>query len=117
MSLDRVSRAWLDAAEDLGITVVAPYELADITSGITAAAVAWIANFGSAAGIVVAPRQARQDQVRVLAHARGPYCSFINEESYARYDRDLFLATLNDWGWFGDPADAPEWYTGKPWTE
>jgi hypothetical protein len=47
----------------------------------------------------------------------GQSCSFIHQESYARYDRDLFLATLNDWGWFGDPADAPEWYTGKPCSE
>lgn len=51
-----------------------------------------------------------------MAQARGQACSFINEESYARYDRDLFLATLNDWDWFGDPADAPGWYTGRPWT-
>jgi hypothetical protein len=109
LTLDSVSRAWLDAAEDLRITVVAPYELAGITGGTAPSAVAWIASFGSAAGIVVARLQARQDQVRAIAQARGQAFSFISEESYARYDRDLFLATLNDWGWFGDPADAPGW--------
>jgi hypothetical protein len=28
----------------------------------------------------------------------------------ARYDRELFGATLDDWGWYGDPAEAPDWW-------
>ena len=34
---------------------------------------------------------------------------------YRIYDRQLFVDTLNDWGWFGRPGEEPPWYTGKPW--
>jgi hypothetical protein len=55
--------------------------------------------------------------VQSAARWQRQFYSLINEESHALYDRDLFVATLNDWGWIGDPAHAPVWYTGKPWTE
>lgn len=42
--------------------------------------------------------------------------SEINLMSYAHLDRDLWFATLNDWGWSG-PGDArPEWCSDAPWT-
>jgi hypothetical protein len=34
---------------------------------------------------------------------------------YLRYDRALFVDTLNDWGWFGE-GPLPSWYSGEPWT-
>jgi hypothetical protein len=96
---------------------VAPYELFDMNGNVAAVAVAWIEWFGSAQGIVIAGLHSRLETVRSAAQAQGKVWSFINEESYARYDRDLFVATLNDWGWHGNPAEAPDWYTGKPWSE
>ena len=30
----------------------------------------------------------------------------MNPTAHASYDRDLFEATLNDWGWHGDPGDS-----------
>jgi hypothetical protein len=98
-----------------GITVVAPYELLDEGGNISAFALAWIESFGSENGSVVAGLRSRRQAVQSAARRQGQLCSFINEESYAQYDRDLFVATLNDWGWYGDPAHAPGWYTGKPW--
>jgi hypothetical protein len=35
--------------------------------------------------------------------------------SYLKYERALFVDTLNDWGWFGT-GSPPPWYTGEPWT-
>ena len=30
-----------------------------------------------------------------------------------RFDeRERFMATLNDWGWFGNRTNAPDWFTG-----
>jgi len=111
------AHAWRDAAEDLGITVVAPYELLDDSGDISAVAVAWVESFGSENGSVVAGLRSNRQGVQSAARRQGQFCSFINEESYVQYDRELFVATLNDWGWHGDPAHAPAWYTGKPWTE
>ena len=28
------------------------------------------------------------------------------------YDREIYIETLNDWGWFGSPDDAPKWFSG-----
>ncbi len=42
------------------------------------------------------------------------YCSEVDEEAYSQYNRELFVETLNDWGWFGDSSAIPEWYTGHP---
>jgi hypothetical protein len=114
---DAVTRAWRDAAEDLGIFVVAPYELVDKSGVVAALAVAWIGSFGSPQGIVVADLQSDRDAVRSAARRHGQVCSFLNAKSYGRYDRELFRATLDDWGWYGDPAGSPEWYTGNSWTE
>jgi hypothetical protein len=114
---ETAAHAWRDAAEDLGITVAAPCELLDEGGNISAVAVAWVESFGSGNGSVVAGLRSHRQAVQSAARRQGQFCSFINEESYAHYDRELFVAALNDWGWFGEPAHAPAWYTGKPWAE
>jgi hypothetical protein len=35
---------------------------------------------------------------------------------YRTYDRQHFIDTLNDWGWFGENGKEPPWYTGKSWS-
>jgi hypothetical protein len=115
-TLDELATAWLRAAEDLGVSVVAPYQVVDEPSHATLDAIALVSSFGSARGVVVVGRHSRPDPITSIVQAHGQICSFIDEESYSRYDRDLFVATLNDWGWHGDPAKAPKWYTGQPWT-
>ena len=111
---DSVSSAWRDAAADLAIDVTAPY---DPESGgqPAAACIAWVADFGSPQGTVVVGRRSATEEIRSLADSRGTHYSEIDEAAYSRYDRDLFVATLNDWGWHGDPSAVPEWYTGEPW--
>jgi hypothetical protein len=106
--LEVFTRAWRDAAADLRISVVAPYELVGKSGVVAAVVVAWIGSFGSPQGIVVADRQSDRDFVRSAARRWGQVCSFINAESYAGYNRELFRATLDDWGWYGDPAESPE---------
>jgi hypothetical protein len=94
---DMPAQAWREAAEDLTITVVAPYELLDEAGHIAAVAVAWVESFGSAQGTVVAGLRSDRATVQSAARWQGMFYSLINEESYALYDRDLFMATLNDW--------------------
>lgn len=54
------------------------------------------------------------EQLRLYAKARGAICSVLSA-SYLTYDRDLFVGTLDDWGWFGD-GPPPHWYTGAAWS-
>jgi hypothetical protein len=35
-------------------------------------------------------------------------------ESYSIYERDRFVATVDDWKWFGSGA-PPSWYSGNSW--
>ena len=78
--------------------------------------VALIEQFGSVNGTLALARHDVSDGVRELAASRGMYFSLLDEAAYATYDRELFIDTLNDWGWFGELSKSPSWYTGRAWT-
>jgi len=40
----------------------------------------------------------------------------INLSVYSKYQRQDFIAMLNDWGWFGFEDKRPEWYSGECWS-
>jgi hypothetical protein len=108
--------AWREAALDLGIEIVAPYEITDLASGETIECIAYVREFGSQGGTIVVPQRDHSlGHIRSIAKSMGVFCSLMSESGYAPYRRDLFLATLNDWGWFGDKDHPPTWYTGQPW--
>ncbi len=52
------------------------------------------------------------DRRQVVAKAESLYFSSLNPDVYGTFDRDLFIETLNDWGWFGAESNQPAWYTG-----
>jgi hypothetical protein len=109
------SEAWREAAADLGVDVTAPFALADPVAG-TFECIALVRDFGSEQGTVVIGIGPANVHVARLAAEAGVFCSAINESAYASYDRSLFVATLNDWGWRGDAARKPHWYSGEPWS-
>lgn len=106
--VELVKRAWLDAAADLGIAV----DVAELPS--VPGAVAVVPGFGAPAGAVVAFVDDAPVGFEGAAKRHGLYWSKLGN-SYLRYERELFIDTLNDWGWFGD-GSPPDWYTGQPWT-
>jgi hypothetical protein len=104
MSVTHLIDAWSEAARDLGVRVEST------ESGVL------VHDFGRPAGTLCIARDASAEQ-KVAAHqAADDEGYFLSElwPSYNEYDRDLFAATLNDWGWFGEGA-SPDWYTGEPW--
>lgn len=111
---DLLIRSWLECREELGVDLEAPSEYPPGSGQRCVTRLRW---FGSPNGMVVvrlqdpahveAYRQARQD---------GLYCSAINPAAYQPFNRDLFVETLDDWGWYGLPEDQPEWYRASgPW--
>jgi len=114
---DIVAHVWREAASDLGVDLVAPYLLVAPTGTHSVDCLAYVRNFGSPAGTIVFGRDSTSREGRSLAQQLGLYWSEIQEGSYATYDREVFIATFNDWGWFGAADDAPEWYSGAPWTQ
>jgi hypothetical protein len=106
-----ISHAWIRAAADLDIRVVAPFALTT-TNGEAILFEAHILDFGGPKGTVVGNEKNELGDVRQKS---GYFCSNLYS-SYRRYDRQHFIDTLDDWGWFGEKGTEPSWYTGKPWS-
>jgi hypothetical protein len=106
----RVVEAWNEAAADLGIRFVSPY-VARSTSGLSHEYLGLVQKFGGRNGMLVRvmgePSEDSPDPI-----GDGYYWSILSS-SYTRYDRQLFIDTLDDWKYFGPESERPEWYTGK----
>jgi hypothetical protein len=104
--------AWLQAAAELEIRITAPYVIPSDLG--PAEYVAFLPDFGGDRGMVVSP--ARQDDrvQRFAAREQGLYFSRLSD-NYLTFNRDLFIDTLNDWGWYGPEEARPDWYTGQAW--
>jgi len=107
-----IVEAWLTAASELGIKVTAPYSL-QTHSGEVETFEALIHEFGGPKGTVTG-RVAANDPTASRIEA-GYYASNLSD-SYRRYDRAFFIATLDDWKWYGPSSDCPSWYTGRNWS-
>jgi hypothetical protein len=106
--------AWRAAAADLGVRVVAPYEL--LMPGKEAVLCeAHVLDFGTRQG-AVALSFPTERRIRHLLRARTDLWFSTLGDSYRTYERKDFIEMLDDWGWYG-PADAkPQWFTGRPWS-
>ncbi len=107
----KISKAWQQAAVDLGIRVVAPFELAS-EDGSTRWLEAHILDFGGPMGTIVASKSTRLSDLKLHF---GYYPSILYP-NYQTYARKLFIETLDDWGWYGEFGKEPAWYTGQPWS-
>lgn len=107
----QISSAWQDAGRDLGIRVTAPFVLE--IEGNDVFFEALISDFGGPMGTVAVA----SDTVlfRPVLRRLGYYVSKLFP-TYRTYSRDHFIATLDDWRWFGASGEVPPWYTGRPWS-
>jgi hypothetical protein len=106
---EAISQAWLEAAKDLGIRVAAPFT---VHSDEPITYEAHVMDFGGPKGTVVGVLDDKLDDCRAT---QGFYRSNL-ASSYRHYERQHFVATLNDWGWYGPEELRPVWYTGKSWS-
>jgi hypothetical protein len=113
MNFQKIINAWQQASEDMQIKIQAPFILTVDNQTISFELL--IENFGSENGTVIYSTDNINDMDTPKMF--GFYCSSLNPESYSIYNSQLFIDTLNDWGYFGDKSKTPIWYTGKPWSE
>lgn len=115
MSLDdRLVDAWREAANDLGIRVVAPY-LLRLPSGEEVACEAFIPDFGSTRGAIVLSEETERRERRALGKGDDLWTSVHPVKGTPRkYDRAAFIDELTDFGWFGQAEEAPSWYPSPP---
>ena len=107
----QISAAWREAANDLGIRLLAPFKLV-IESGKAEWFDAYILDFGGPKATVAVGQDGVPDDPGA---ALGYYASNLFPK-YRTYARQFFIDTLNDWGWFGEAGKEPSWYTGEPWS-
>jgi hypothetical protein len=102
--------AWRAAADDLGISIQAPFSLH--LSGRIITADVLVRSFGQVNGMLVCARAGVFDDVfhdvsnEIVAAGYG---YSVLGSSYESYDRDLFVETLRDWSWSGPDCDCPDW--------
>jgi hypothetical protein len=107
-----MARAWLAAASDLRIRFTCPFVFE--ARGRTYVCTGLLRDFGGQKGTLICSRDdAVADDVFEVADAMGFYASGLHAATYETYERDTFIRTLNDWGWFGVPENAPSWFTGR----
>jgi hypothetical protein len=104
-----IADAWLAASRDLGVQVTtpAPREICG-SSGLFAPAL--VQYFGKNRGAVVLVLGEPSETLAPTLHEY--YFVSIVAAHYRQYRRDLFMETLNDWGYFGPRDLLPPWYTG-----
>jgi hypothetical protein len=106
--------AWLEAAQDLGIRVTAPFGIMNEIDE-TEIYEALIHDFGGPKGTLTGRTHDFKSDPMESRSKAGYYASNL-ANSYRKYDPEYFKATLDDWQWFGDTSQRPSWYTGKPWS-
>ena len=114
MSISKIIKAWEKASDDLKITIQTPLMLTTEYNQIIEFELL-IDQFGSKLGTIIF---SIDNMTKInMPKTYGYYYSALNPVSYEKYDRQLFIDTLNDWGYFGDKLKTPVWYSGKPWTD
>jgi hypothetical protein len=104
-----IANAWSMAASDLGLDIVSPFVLVEQEKQYEF--IALIKDFGSPQGTLIClPEEWDDSGFAIVAEHNGFYCSGLYAQSYSRYDRQHFVETLKDWGWFGDELNMPAWY-------
>ena len=105
--------SWRVASVDLGIEIQSPFIL-KTSDGEEIKFELLIKRFGSELGTLIFST----DELFHFKTAQkyGYYCSALNPENYSVYKKELFVDTLNDWGFFGKSAEQPKWYTGLRWS-
>ncbi len=102
-TLSALAIAWLKAADDLQIEVVAPYRLEDRFEFV-----ALVPSFGSPNGMLVLGSW--DEEGAAAAERFGFGFSCMDSPFYETYDRERFVEVLTDWTWTGDSTRRPHWY-------
>jgi len=103
--MKKTIQAWKEAAVDLGIEIDTPFYLRGDKFPL------FVRYFGSEIGTIVLQMEDIDSADNLIPNEY--YRSRLNPEFYSKYERELFIDTLEDWGWFGPEVKRPSWYMGK----
>lgn len=106
---NEVIKAWKEAAKDLELKIQSPFFLKtdngdELEYGLL------IEDFGSDRGVLVLTTYESMDDDEPWKY--GYYSSALNSFHYDKYNRENFIETLTDWGFYGKSENKPYWYKG-----
>ena len=103
------------AATELGF----PFEprfLATLENGSEIQSLGLVRHFGSKVGTLLFSEHEPPEVSAVAKLKSLGYFVSVLFESYHVFDEEHFKATLNDWGFFGQEKERPQWFTGVQWS-
>ena len=107
----KVTAAFREAGLQLGVEVVAPFQLPHPERHTLC--IAHLPHFSRRLGIVVLPTRPpsfeTDNQLRAHVEMLGYSPSFVNVTVYQKFERDLFIDTLREWGFTGPTEKRPSW--------
>jgi len=110
--LESAAQVWRDAGDKLGFKVTAPFKLE--SGGQTACCIAFLPDFGSPQGVVIAPTMPpafdTDPLIKQLVGIKGCFCSFMSAVGWDEYDEAAIKDALIDWGFFGSENERPAWF-------
>jgi hypothetical protein len=109
--VSRLQTAWRVAAKDLGLDIVAPYELRGKKFSVKAEVL--LKNFGSPKGMLIVSDygviKPVRDELIALGYGFATMTEPEQDWPFTDEERAAFIEMLDDWRWSGKPEDAPEW--------
>lgn len=105
---EHITTLWREAARDLGIGLVSPFAAIG-PRGESAAALAWLRDFGSPRGALVFSSDDPKDLGRRALEWGYEIVDYDPFVYPSVYDRRLFIAMLARLGWAGPPENRPAW--------
>ncbi len=105
----KLIEAWQSASEDLGIEIETNFVLNTEEGKVNYPV--FVKNFGRKRGTIVARHELFLDFP--MPKHKQYYISAVNAEIYSNYNREYFIETLEDWGYFGSDSNKPIWYEGR----
>jgi uncharacterized protein YchJ len=105
---EKLIKAWKTAAEELGLDIISHLQM-NTENGKVSYPV-FVKHFGRKKGTIIARHALFMDYP--MPKDKDYYFSAVNRDSYSKYNRESFIETLEDWGYYGDKASKPEWYNG-----
>ncbi len=106
---DKLIDVWTEAANDLGLCIIAPFTLV-LDSGNKINARLLLKGFGHTIGmIIVTDYSSISPFTDEIIYSGYGYSTLSEPEMNECYDRQYFIDMLQDWGWSGSNELRPKW--------
>lgn len=105
----RLPTVWKEAAGDLGLKIVTPFEL-DLPSGARIRVPLMVRHFGAREGMLVLSDYSLVSAwIDEIGQAGYGFSTLSEPRTDEVYSREEYIEVLMDWGWTGAEGERPTW--------